>query len=471
VTLSRKRFVTVFMVLVAMFLISCPHGGRQASSPTPRSGRSPAPNILIVLTDDQRAGLELMPEVRSWFQEGGTTFRNAFATTPSCCPSRASIFTGLYAHNHGIKDNFHPQRLEQRRTVQFHLSRAGYRTGIAGKYFNRWPVSREPPFFNSWAIYPAPNDETYYSGGLWNVDGEVSRIRSYATTFIGRHAVRFLENSEGFDDQPWFLVVAPTAPHAPYTPERRYVGAPVGKWNPSPASLETDLSDKPSYVRDHRATLETARRVRAGQMRTLMSVDDLVGLLKLHLRDLGESRRTMALYLSDNGILWSEHSIYEKRVPYTPAIRVPFMMRWPLHVAEGTSDDRLVANIDIAPTILDAAGLPHTLDQLDGRSLFSSGSRKALLLEYWREPSKPFPSWVAVRGKTFQYVEYFTRDKPIARELYDLESDPWQLRNLLAPASARESSSQVARLHDWLEAQRRCRQTLCRRAEAVELTP
>jgi arylsulfatase A-like enzyme len=435
-----------------------------------RAGRTPAPNILVVLTDDQRAGLEPMPEVRSWFQEGGTSYRNAFTTTPSCCPSRASIFSGLYAHNHGVKDNFHPQTLAQRRTVQLHLSRAGYRTGIVGKYLNRWPVSREPPFFSSWAIYTAPIDDTYYSGGLWNIDGDVSRIRSYATTFVERQAVRFLEDAEGADGQPWFLVVAPTAPHAPYVPEPRYRRTPVGEWNPSPAALETDLSDKPSYVRDQRATLKIARRVRRGQLRALMSVDDMVGLLMQQLRDLGENRRTLAFYLSDNGILWSEHNIYEKRVPYTPAIRVPFLMRWPGHVPEGKSDDRMVANIDVAPTILDAAGRPGVVEDLDGRSLLSAGKRNALLLEYWKEPNKPFPSWVAVRAKSFQYVEYFDRDKLIARELYDLESDPWQLRNLLPPGSARESSSEIARLHEWLEAQRHCKQASCRRREG-ELTP
>lgn len=469
-SLSRKRFVSAVMILAAVVLTSCPNGERAASPPTTAT-RTELPNILLVLTDDQRTGLETMPEVRSWFKEGGTNFRRAFATTPSCCPSRASIFTGLYPHNHGIRDNFHPQRLDQHRSVQFHLSRAGYRTGIVGKYFNRWPVSREPPFFNSWAMYTAPKDATYYSGGLWNIDGEVSRVRSYATTFIGRQAARFLQNAEGMDDQPWFLVVAPTAPHAPYVPERRYRGTPVGVWDPSPASLETDLSDKPSYVRAHRSTLKIARRVRRGQIRTLMSVDDLVGNLVQQLRELGESRGTMALYLSDNGILWSEHGIYEKRVPYTPAIRIPFMMRWPRHVAGGTSDDRLVANIDVAPTILEAAGLPHALEQLDGRSLFDPGRRKALLLEYRREPLKPFPSWVAVRGESFQYAEYFNRGKLLARELYDLESDPWQLRNLLASGSDRPSSPHVARLHDWVESQRHCEQNSCRRGEAVELTP
>ena len=468
-TLSHQRIVTIVTILVGIVLISCTNG-KHPSSPRTSTERTPAPNVLIVLTDDQRTGLEQMPNVKRWFQEGGTTFRNAFATTPSCCPSRASIFTGLYAHNHGVRDNFHPGKLDHRRTVQFHLSRAGYRTGVVGKYFNRWPVSREPPFFNSWAIYTAPKDATYYSGGLWNINGEVTRIRSYATTFIRQETMRFLENAEEADDQPWFLVVAPTAPHAPYIPERRYRRAPVGEWRPTPAALESDLSDKPSYVRARRATLKIAETVRRGQIRTLMSVDDLVGHLMQRLGGLGESRRTIALYLSDNGILWSEHGIYEKRVPYTPAIRIPLMLRWPQHVAAGTSDDRLVANIDIAPTILEAAALPHPLKQLDGRSLFDSSSRKALLLEYWREPLKGFPNWVAVRGESFQYVEYSNRGTLIARELYDLQSDPWQLRNLLGPGSDLQGSPLVARLHDWVVAQRHCVQSSCRRREAVELT-
>jgi arylsulfatase A-like enzyme len=442
---------------LAAALTSCPAILEQRESST-RPESTFRPNVLIFLTDDQRTGLRVMPAVRRWFRERGTTFRNAFTTTPSCCPSRASLLTGQYAHNHNVKDNFHPQRLEQRRTIEFYLSQAGYRTGIIGKYLNRWPIARPPPYFGSWTIYGASRDSGYYSGGLWNVSGRVLRVGTYATSFIARQTLRWLEDTEGADRKPWFLIVAPTAPHAPYVSERRYRRAPVGRWRPSPAALETDLSDKPAYVQRQVATLRTASRVRKGQIRTLMSVNDLVDDVMLRLRDLGEANRTLAFYLSDNGILWSEHNVYEKRVPYTPAIRIPMLLRWPRHVSPGAVDDRLVANIDVAPTILAAVGLDEVTDHLDGQSLLAPGRRKALLIEYWREPRKPFPTWLSVRAESLQYVEYVDG----SRELYDLRHDPWQLRNLLDDSSP-GSSPEVGPLRDWAERQRSCAGKACLR--------
>jgi arylsulfatase A-like enzyme len=172
-------------------------------------------------------------------------------------------------------------------------------------------------------------------------------------------------------------------------------------------------------------------------MVALAPVDDLVGDIHERLDALDETRDTLVIFMSDQGYMWGEHHREGKRLPYLEAGRIPLLMSWPGHLDEGVTDGRLVANIDIAPTIAEAVGLD---DPVDGLSLLGSARREALLLEYFKDPRRGvLPAWSSLVTERYQYIEYYDeRERTIAREYYDLVLDPWELSNLAHEDHARE---------------------------------
>ncbi|MDQ3986827.1 MAG: sulfatase [Actinomycetota bacterium] len=418
------------------------------------------PNILLIVTDDQRAsGLEHMPATKRYFQAGGVNFRNAYATTPLCCPARASIFSGQYMHNHKVFKNQQSVRFDQEHSLERYLNDGGYFTGIIGKFLNggRW-VRRPPNYFDRFII----SKRFPYYDGVWNDNGVSKEIARYSTSYMGSEAVEFLSKGENRDPRPWFLVLGTTAPHAPYTPQDKYADAKISPWYGNPAVGEKDKSDKPPYVRRKPQRLALGRSTRQQQIRTLMSLDDMVRRIFLKLRSANETRRTLAVYISDNGFLWGEHGLVNKTVPYTMSIRVPMFMRWPRKLDPGTTDYRISTNVDLAPTLLDAAGLRGRVSRpMDGHSLLRTGGRSTLLTEY-REYKWSTPTWASIRTRKFQYIEYFKRGTLIFREFYRLTKDPWQLRNLLKDDDRNDPNRRfVARLHDKLNRLRSCRAGRC----------
>jgi arylsulfatase A-like enzyme len=456
---------TALLCAVIMIAFSSVGAKAQTASSTSEddASRSVAssrlPNILIVLTDDQRADtLGVMPRTRRWFGGGGTRFSNAFATTPLCCPSRSSILTGRYAHNHSVFTNTQTNDLDLRSTFPRYLRNAGYRNAFFGKYLNSWNVRRRPPYFRRWAIFGGPS--CYYDCD-WNVNGRVHKVSRYSTDFIARRAVRFLRRTDASDARPWSLVLSVSAPHAPYVPAERHRTRAISGWGGNPATRERNLRDKPRYVREGGASLPGALDTRRQQLRTLIAVDELVGRVRGTLRRLRESNDTLAIFLSDNGIFWAEHGLAGKSPPYTQGVQIPLMVRWPRHVRAGRVDGRLVANIDVAPTILDASGIDaDSAYPMDGRSLLGSWFRKRLLLEYQRYIKFDTPTWRSIRTRTRQYIEYYRgrHDRSnalIFREYYHLGRDPWQRRNLLKDHNA-ANDPDVRRLHRQLRADAEC---------------
>lgn len=431
----------------------------QADATIPVSKKPP--NILIIQTDDQRATgtLVAMPATRRIFLDKGTRFTNAMATTPVCCPARTSVLTGQYAHNHGVTSNFDagPLQARQGQTLQAALQRGGYQTAIAGKLLNTWRMGDNPKFFSQWAFTRGG-----YYGAVFNVNGTVAPVDGYSTDFIGEKTSEFLDDFEEQDSSPWFIHVNTYAPHLPYTAEPRYEDADVPPWNPSPAVLETDKSDKPSFVRESDATADDGEEFRAEQLRTLMSVDDLVSQVFSKMDDLDETRDTLAFYVSDHGYLWGDHGRLGKRSPYSPSTNIPMIVRWPGHFPIGSRDD-LVANIDFAPTILEAAGIkPPKSWTIDGDSFLDGEGHSELILEYWEEPGHGFPSWAALRTEDWIYVEYLNkeRDAVFAREYYDLQSDPFQLTNLLQDGKD-DNDPDVDQLHQRLVEEMTCKGSSC----------
>ena len=456
---------TTSVLLAVAFVLAgwecfLPSGEQVASAQTSRR-----PNVLIFVTDDQRATstMWVLPETKRNFVRNGVSYPNAFAVTPLCCPSRATILTGQYAHNHGVKGNG-PPRLGRATLFPRLLQDAGYRTAMVGKFLNSWRLGRRPPHFDRWASGGSP-----YVDPRFNVNGSVRTVNGYSTTLVGRFAGRFLHGLEANDRAPWLLYVAPHAPHYPWRPAAQHASRGVGSWSGNPAVLESDRSDKPPFVRSVFFSLAEGRSVRAAQLRTLMSVDEVVGRVFAKLRALGEARRTLAIFTSDNGFLWADHHLGgtagtagQKRLPYTASVQIPLLLRWPGHVAAGSRHGRITGTVDIAPTVLDAAGIAtdSVSPPLDGRSLLSGETRRRIVLEYWRgRVDSWIPNWASLRTPGFQYVEYYRDGRTFFREYYNLRRDPWQLRNLLHDGT-RANNPDVAALSARLRRDRRCAGTM-----------
>ena len=436
----------------------------QGTSPTtttttpPPSGR---PNVVVINTDDMRADMATaLPKIRQWLADGGTTFRNGYVSTPSCCPSRASLMSGRYVHNNG---QYQQQTLgfDLNLTIQRYLHDAGYLTGHAGKFLHWLDLSVEAPNFDRW---------TYFKGGYENVymnfDGTVRRSQGYSTTIVFDRAIEYVNDFEGRDDaRPFYLYLAPIAPHDPSIAEPKYASATVPAHQPDPSYMEADRTDKPSFVRNQNPTVASVQATRTAMIRTLYTVDDQVDRLMRHLQATGELANTLVIFTSDNGYLLGEHKATSKFLPYRKAVEVPFLVRWPGRVPAGAVDDRLVTHVDIAPTILAATGVSQAHATLDGRNILAGTARQRALTEYWNDPNNNpnIPTWASIRTAAYQYTEYYNSATPATvtfREYYNLQADPYQLVNLLADGVPANDPDTVP-LSQTLQAARQCAGTSC----------
>ena len=415
----KYRAVIVVGALIVLSLTSC--------DPQP----PPPLNVLVINTDDQRADtLQFLPGIRHWLADGGTTFRKGYVSTPSCCPSRATLMSGRYVHNNG---QYHQLTLglDQSLTTQRYLHDAGYLTGHAGKFLHWLPLADTAPYWDRW---------TYFQGGYndveMNFDGTVSQSEGYSTNITFDKAIDYVDDFESRDDtKPWYVHVAPIAPHSPSAAEAKYRTATVPAFEPDPSYLEADRSDKPPFVQAQSTTVAATERIRTNMIRTLYSLDDGVDRLMRHLEEKGELANTLVVFTSDNGSQWGEHHQLSKFVPYPTAVNVPFVMRWPGHIAAGAVDDRPVTHVDVAPTILKAAGVTDVLTPMDGEDILSGSTRQTALTEYWKDPNNNqlIPTWASIRTTDYQYTEYYdAADAVTFREYYDMVQDPFQLTNLLA---------------------------------------
>ena len=318
-------------------------------------------------------------------------------------------------------------------TLQHYLQQAGYRTGLVGKYLNEWPVSANPPYFNDWTTLGTG----LYGPVTVNDQGSTKWIWRYSTNYFANKAEDFLQRAHDENAaQPWFLYVAPNTPNAPYLPEPKYVNASVPALDSNrPGYYEPDRRDKPWWVQQSGNPVDTAGNLINTVARTdedwitenwldhqrmLKSADDLVDGVMQKLASLqaqGDDQDTIAFFLSDNGYLWGQHALQEKANPYLEAARVPFFVRWPGHgigAAPRPTPGSLVANVDIAPTALEAAGIDaNSLSPaVDGKSLVSTSAqpRNRQLIEGWGEDEPgpgAFPNWAAIKTLTFHYIESY----------------------------------------------------------------
>jgi arylsulfatase A-like enzyme len=463
---TRLAGILLSVLLVSLALAGTPRTARPATAAS-------RPNVLLILLDDWSINdsPQSMPKAMHWFRQQGTEFTHYFVGSPLCCPSRSEMYSGRYSHNNGVGDNTGNSHIDLTATLQRYLHDGGYQNALVGKVLMGWRNSTPFPYFD-W--------QAKMTGGYvdvpWNVDGR--SVRSpYATTFTGQQTIRYLDTKLLPSPRPWFLAVTPQAPHLPWTPQARYAHAPVPPFHETPAMAETDRADKPPYVRNMHFTYDRARAAEQwpAKQRVLMSADDMIDQVMHRLQAAGALDNTLAILTSDNGYLMSEHGLAKKTVPYEASVRVPFFLRWPHHVAAGGHDSRIVANIDLLPSLVAITGTTpaSTRYPIDGRAYLNprhaGAPRSTLLLEQHTSPDFAYvPAWASLRSKDYQYVEYYASDALGAavtfREYYNLRHDPQQLDNLLnehPPASPPPSAATLAALHTRLIAARHCKGAAC----------
>ena len=438
-------------------------GGGDDRDPEPGpAGPRQAVNFVVVMTDDQdRASAHRMPRVRRLLAARGTTFANAFASLPLCCPSRATFLTGQYAHNHGVWHNKPPDGGYsafggRERTLGVWLEEAGYRTAWVGKYLNGYGLDgdpRVPPGWTRW-FSPLGFDSLLMYDYAVSDDGRErhygNRPRDYQTDVFAREAVRFVRDESG--SRPFFLVLAPLAPHdeadtvrvGPRDPRPapRHRGTVAEARLPgSPDFDEARVSDKPRKLRRPRLSAserhELARLI-GDRRASLLAVDEAVGRIVGSLRRTGELSRTVVVFTSDNGYLLGEHRLVGgKSLPYRGIAGVPLIVRGP-GFEPGARLDSAVGNVDVTATIVELAGLDPDRE-LDGVPLpFGGEDDRALLLES--------PAYTSVRTRRFLYVEH----RGGAVELYDLRRDPLELENEAANPDYRTWADRLAAAADEL---------------------
>lgn len=415
------------------------------------------PNIVFILSDDHRwdmMGCAGHPWLRTpgidRLAAGGARFANAFVTTSLCSPSRASILTGQYMHTHGVVNNFARLRPGAVTFPQL-MQQAGYRTGFIGKWHMGDPAligggpddsDMPQPGFDRWIAFRGQGE---YLDPELNFGGSRRKIKGYITDILTEEAIRFIRQS---GDQPFVLYLSHKAVHFDFVVAERHRGLYANDPVPIPATAPDtpeNVEGKPRWVvRKRRESRHGLAHLYAGQYtlesvyreycRALMALDESVAQVYDELGALGRLNDTLIAYMGDNGFLFGEQGLVDKRAMYEPSLRVPLLMHYPGVFRPGTVVQDMALNLDIGPTFLAAAGLPIPRS-MHGQPLLPGAAppRAEFLYEYlWDYEAMHTPTMFGLRTPEFSFTEYqgiWDRN-----ELYDLRRDPLQRNNLLASA-------------------------------------
>ena len=465
-----NRFTAQTLVLAASIVFS-PLTSADVR-PVPRSvvpekidGAKPR-NVVFILSDDHRYdamsfmghALAKTPHMDAMASKG-VHLKNAFVTTSLCSPSRASILTGLYTFRHRVIDN---QRLIPEGTLFFpqYLQEAGYNTGFIGKWHMGGVHDDPRPGFDYWMSfkgqghYYPPNDN-------YTVNDNGKRVPQdgYITTLLTKHAIKFLKEQTD-REKPFFLYLSHKAVHGPFTPEPKYEDT----LKDTPFNLPTssqrqsnNLLNRPRWLLDQRNSwhgmdfpLHSGTSIEAfykSYCEALRSVDDSIGAVLDQLKTMGIYDDTLVIYMGDNGYMFGEHGLIDKRVAYETSSRVPMLMQCPALFQGPTVVDQVVANIDIAPTILEAMGL-KTPPHMDGQSFLPLAQGKSiqwrdyfLYAYYWEQNYPQTPTHFSLRGDRYKYTTYYgVWDSD---ELFDIRNDPMEQNNLIHQAAHAQTKTQM----------------------------
>ena len=472
--MRSQKILALLALVSASALSAC---GAPPAQPTTR------PNIVFVLTDDQRwdaislsgrSGPLETPNIDRLGREG-VYFRNAFATTSLCSPSRASILTGQYAHAHGVKDNF-TEFPAGTRTWPLVLQQNGYETAYVGKY-HMGENNDEPR--EGFTYFATHRGQGQYFDTEWRINGGERRvIPGYYTTVVSNLAEEWIRGRSG--DKPWAITIGHKAPHSFYVPEDKYKTRFSDVQVPYPPSAFM-LDDKPGWYKDRLPTWHgiygplftfrkdfpdrTPQGVAAFEemvrsyWRTILSVDDSVGRIYALLQEKGQLDNTLFIFTSDHGILNGEHGMVDKRTAHEPSIRAPLVVRYPGLTAptQPRVVDRMVLTTDFAPSILAVAGLsmPETGHGRSWKGLAQGRNdpawRQGYVYMYNYERQFPYtPNVRALRTEHWKYIRYPNAATPHKSELYDLDGDPDELVNLIDDPRHR---ARIADMHAELDRQ------------------
>ncbi len=426
------------------------------------------PNILFVLLDDLRwdtLGYAGHPHVQTphidRIANEGVNFRNAFCTTSLCSPSRASLLSGVYAHKHGVTDNFteFPTAIDSFPTV---LQQAGYETAYVGKYHMGEGNDEPRAGFDYFVTHKGQGK---YFDTEFNLNGERREVKEgYYTTVVTDMALDWLKRDHA--GKPWLMILGHKAPHSFYTPEPKYERTFEHVRVPYPASAFA-LNDKPAWIKDRMSTwhgiygplfdwrkkfpdsrpeaVKDFENMVHAYWGTMLSVDDSVGRLRAWLEETGQLDNTIIVFAGDNGLLEGEHGMVDKRTMHEPSIRIPMAVRYPGLTNTPKVVNEQVLTVDMAPSLLELGQAPG-LANIDGRSwvrLVRSGDpawRTSWFYHYNYEKQFPYtPNVRGVRTAGWKYIRYPHGDGGPDRhmaELYDLQADPAERTNLIGDPGA-----------------------------------
>ena len=440
-------------------------------------------NIILVLSDDHRYDfMGFMPDGPSFLETPnmdrmaarGAHIQNAFVSTSLCSPRRASILTGQYMHHHRVVDN---QRPVPKGTVFFpsYLQKAGYQTAFVGKWHMGHDHDQPRPGFDHWVSFKGQG--AYFDPTL-NINGKRSAMKGYTTDILTDQAISWIKGRKS-GDKPFYMALSFKAVHYPFQPAKRHAGRYAKAKVKRPetmANTQRNYQSQPQWVRDRRYGIHGIDHMETGQLdndpvpsfdalykqycETVHGLDENLGRLIKHLDETGLSKSTLVVYMGDNGFELGEHGFYDKRDAYEESIRVPMLAYAPGMIKPGAKVTQMVQNIDIAPTLMEAAGAPVPKSaKMDGRSFLpllkgrkNTPWRDHILYEYhweWNFPATP--TLFAIRTDRYKYIWHYglwDRDA-----FYDLKTDPIERHNLIdTPAYKDQIAKLKKQLFDELQA-------------------
>jgi N-acetylglucosamine-6-sulfatase len=442
-----------------------------------RSEETDAPrNVIFVLSDDHRYDfMSFMPSAPSFLEtpnldrmaQQGAHLENAFVSTSLCSPSRASILTGQYMHHHRVVDNQRPVPAGTRFFPEL-LQQANYQTAFVGKWHMGHERDDPRPGFHHWVSFAGQG--TYFDPQL-NINGQRKQFQGYTTDILADQALQWLKDGRD-PDQSFFLYLSFKAVHYPFQPAprhlRRYEDAAID-YPETMARTERNYQTQPHWVRERRYSIHGIDHMETGPFdkdpvpnfddlyhrycEAVHGLDENLGRVLSYLEQSGLQRKTLVLYLGDNGFHLGEHGFYDKRDAFETSIRVPLLAYAPGLIKPGTQLNQMVQNIDIAPTILDYCGVPVPESaKMDGRSFWpllqgnSTAWRDHILYEYhweWNFPATP--TTLAIRTDRYKFIYYHgVWDH---NGFYDLQTDPLERHNLIKVPAYQK---QVADLREQL---------------------
>jgi len=427
-----------------------------------KAGEVRRPNIIFILTDDQRYDamgfMGAYPFLKTpnmdRIREEGVHFKNSYTVLSMCGPSRASILTGTYPQVNGVITNVEGREFDPDKTPSFPqvLQQNGYRTGFLGK----WHLdhgNHPRKGFDHWISF---SGQGKYKGNTLNINGELVENPGYITDELTNYALEFIKKNA---DQPFCLYLSHKAVHSPFTPAERHALQYADDPIPHLANFDDDLANKPEWQRVNMGRNELYRSrynnplvtrpkvpkgtydpkvggspISKNYLRSISAVDEGIGKIFDLLEKEGLLDNTCIMFAGDNGYLLGEHHRGDKRVAYNEAMRIPLIMRMPGVVEPGSTVEEMVLNVDIAPTLLDLAGVeaPEIMQGKSVLPLFDADVktpwRDSFLFTYWQDLIPSLPRIVSVRDERFVYSTYPDIDD--LDELYDLEKDPQEMTNL-----------------------------------------